>query len=746
MSTPLARMDTFIPPTPLEQTFLGDQPIQSFQTNTVNQFLQKRGNTPLASTIGAAALGTLGEVLNIVPDLGSILPEGVAISRDIAAATDATTVGNIADNAGISLTPELKNALALTKDPATVSNIIGQHMVQSGQIVKDAQGNWIRAVQQTPPSPNVPSISNIPQTALDQTMQSGVYPKLDGTANLLDRYKGQNAGTNLPTNLSSNTSKQAEASIQANIPGGIAASSPSPVVSNTPGVNDFYGNRNPANDFYGNKPVTNALSGGREPQTPVNPTQPLSTVVPQSPQITDQPSPIRTSLPLETTAIPKPVLPTTTQTGSTLPTPPTVPSFNTNLPESTSLINRAYQETVKNGGVTISLGGDQPNNGFAYSPYKGVETVIPKTTFTTQDISSFIDHNYQLLSRPGNHIGIWEDNGSVYLDVSQVGAPTADTLVKAQNANQLSAFDLGNFQEIPLGKIENGVYSKTYEATNHPYLNRGKDAGTNQAGSTGSLSEIPDNQGRELPTPGSGLSGLSAEDKQTLASAAQSAGRTSPVGGAIGEIGSIFNPTPGQNSTAIQHDLRAARGKFDLTKDVAVSNSQSLINQWAKSTPASHLNFIQSVESGTPQPTPELQALADQYRQKFNQDYQLAQTLKPNLPYKADYFAHTGLWQDPKAAEQFFNKWVTQSLGGHPGALESRFFPTILDGIQAGLKVRETNPEVIYLNNHVQLLKAEMAQNFVAEQTAKGTDPVIVQKVLDRYLDPGLKGSQIYQT
>lgn len=150
----------------------------------------------------------------------------------------------------------------------------------------------------------------------------------------------------------------------------------------------------------------------------------------------------------------------------------------------------AYKNTVANGGVTINLSGNTPANGFAYSPYKGIETIVPKAEFTPKNIEDFVAKNLQLLGQPGNHIGMWEQDGNIYMDVSQVGEPNAETLAKAQEASQLAAFDLGTFNEIPLGKIDNGVYNKTYEAVNHPYLNRGENASSNLTGDTAGVSEV----------------------------------------------------------------------------------------------------------------------------------------------------------------------------------------------------------------------------------------------------------------
>lgn len=237
---------------------------------------------------------------------------------------------------------------------------------------------------------------------------------------------------------------------------------------------------------------------------------------------------------------------------------------------------------------------------------------------------------------------------------------------------------------------------------------------------------------------------LTAEQKQAFAEAAKTAGPQAPIGGVRQQVQDMFGgPT---DLRTIQNDLRAARGNYDLTKDTAIRNSDNQISAWRQIPKDQHLEFIQRIQEGKPQPTEELQHLADVYRQKFDTDYQLAQGLKPNLPYRADYFTQSGIWKNPQQAEQFYNSFVKQSLGGAPGSLETRSFPTIYDGIKAGLELKETNPEILYLNNHVQLMKAQMAQNFLDEQLAKGANPDMVRKVLDQYLDPGLSRNPIFRT
>lgn len=144
--------------------------------------------------------------------------------------------------------------------------------------------------------------------------------------------------------------------------------------------------------------------------------------------------------------------------------------------------DEAYKNAVNNGGVTINLQGNQPAEGYAYSPYKDSETVIPKEQFTPEHVTQFMTNNADRLAQDGNHIGIWEDNGKIYLDVSQVGAPTPETLTKAEQAGQLAVFDLKNFET-----INTKLYGQEISGSN---LNQGQVPGTSGAGSPVSAGEL----------------------------------------------------------------------------------------------------------------------------------------------------------------------------------------------------------------------------------------------------------------
>lgn len=151
----------------------------------------------------------------------------------------------------------------------------------------------------------------------------------------------------------------------------------------------------------------------------------------------------------------------------------------------------AYKEARKSGGITIDLEGNRPTEGYAYAPNKDTETPIPLNEFTPEDIDNFIDEHYDDLSQKGNHLGLWTQDDTMYLDVTQVGPPTADTIEKAQGAEQLAVFDLKTFTEVPTGKIGSKGYERTGEAADLHSKHQREVEGSAESRSAPGISEVP---------------------------------------------------------------------------------------------------------------------------------------------------------------------------------------------------------------------------------------------------------------
>lgn len=161
------------------------------------------------------------------------------------------------------------------------------------------------------------------------------------------------------------------------------------------------------------------------------------------------------------------------------------------IKEYTKIAEQVYKGVVDNGGITINLKGEVPTKGYAYSPFKDTETVIPIEKTNPEIVGQFIDKNLEKLSQPGHNIGGWIEDGKVYFDISKVGEPNPATIAEAEAANELAVFDLEKFETI---------YTKHGQKTNVSNINGGEIPRTNSPGGKPSLGEIQEG----------GIGGLSA--------------------------------------------------------------------------------------------------------------------------------------------------------------------------------------------------------------------------------------------
>lgn len=139
-----------------------------------------------------------------------------------------------------------------------------------------------------------------------------------------------------------------------------------------------------------------------------------------------------------------------------------------------AVAKKATELTKKNGGVTITLKGDIPTEGFAFSPRKDLETVIPVKEFSTKSVSDFIEKNKDILQEPESHLGVWVDNGKVYIDVSKVVPNEQRAVAEASTADQIGIFDINTFTTKNI---------KDYEKIDSTYTYKGKEPGADRPGS-----------------------------------------------------------------------------------------------------------------------------------------------------------------------------------------------------------------------------------------------------------------------
>lgn len=210
-----------------------------------------------------------------------------------------------------------------------------------------------------------------------------------------------------------------------------------------------------------------------------------------------------------------------------------------------------------------------------------------------------------------------------------------------------------------------------------------------------------------------------------------------------------FNPAPGKVGAQVQRDLRTSIGGLTQQKVQSEALARDTTRAFGKMSPQEHLQFIQNVGTGAKHATPQLEKLGATLKEFNKGNEQVAKSLNPDIHVIENYTTHSGIL-DVGNSKSFANAWSKAPFKGDTGALKERAFPTVGDMLQwaneKGIPVKETNPMTLAMNSRAGLLKAKMAQDFLETQTARGVDPAIVQKVIDRYLEPGLGHNQVYKT
>ena len=102
-------------------------------------------------------------------------------------------------------------------------------------------------------------------------------------------------------------------------------------------------------------------------------------------------------------------------------------------------------------GLTVSLGGKTPENGYAYSEQKGAEILMPENGDLAEIISLFINEHHEELRQPGIYVGIWKNGGKYYIDIVRTAMTEVEALERAKQHGQEAIYDLHNHKIIPVG-------------------------------------------------------------------------------------------------------------------------------------------------------------------------------------------------------------------------------------------------------------------------------------------------------
>lgn len=269
------------------------------------------------------------------------------------------------------------------------------------------------------------------------------------------------------------------------------------------------------------------------------------------------------------------------------------------------------------------------------------------------------------------------------------------------------------------------------------------------------------------------------------------------VGGIVGaarkiakshdDIKSVFIPASrGQEAKSTALTIRAETGLAARKYEQAVESTREFSKQIMRLPESKRMDFIDRIESGTPQGDPSLQRAANTLRQMLDDARGQVQALGTNKlqHFIENYFPH--IWEDSTKA----GNWLARIFGKRPlegpkSFLKKRTIPTTAEGLKQGLKPITDNPVELtllklremnrYVMAHriIQQMKADGLARFVrATRTPPegwikiddriatvfgGVDaegalrirgyyyaPEPAAKVINNYLSPGLRGKTIY--
>jgi hypothetical protein len=125
-----------------------------------------------------------------------------------------------------------------------------------------------------------------------------------------------------------------------------------------------------------------------------------------------------------------------------------------------SKLTQSVLEKVKaNGGLSVNmLSGNEPTGGYMVAKGTNLGDIVSADDFydetkITGILSDYFKKNKSELSGSDNYLGIWHntEDGQVYLDVSQNILDRTEAIVAGQTRDQISIWDVVNFEEIGTG-------------------------------------------------------------------------------------------------------------------------------------------------------------------------------------------------------------------------------------------------------------------------------------------------------
>jgi hypothetical protein len=178
----------------------------------------------------------------------------------------------------------------------------------------------------------------------------------------------------------------------------------------------------------------------------------------------------------------------------------------------------------------------------------------------------------------------------------------------------------------------------------------------------------------------------------------------------------------GRGTSAKRSALTLRENLADLAQrtDRAHAALKEARDTFSKLPVADRDSFVDAMESGSAQPSPDLQPVADTIREMLDSRLRDVQNLGTGKldKFVENYFPHQ--WKDPKKAQQIFLNESRRPLQGSKSFLRKRTIPTTAEGRALGLEPISDNPIDLALMKVREMDKYVMAHRTMQELRGMG--------------------------
>ncbi len=195
-----------------------------------------------------------------------------------------------------------------------------------------------------------------------------------------------------------------------------------------------------------------------------------------------------------------------------------------------------------------------------------------------------------------------------------------------------------------------------------------------------------------------------------------------PARGVRDALKRLFTPgTRTEGAAEAAGVVRARAGAFARETEVAREALGQFRAQVKKLDSAGRFEFIDNIEQGRPQSSPDLQPLADALRAALDQARARVQALGTGKleHFIQDYFPH--IWEDQEKARSVISRIMgKRPLQGPKGFLKRRTIDSLADGIEAGLVPVTDDPIDLVLLKLREMNRYIMGQRIMQDLRAEG--------------------------